>query len=86
MLLSASGRDVYEWVGRTLGTELVAGEAEDDKVVAVLLLQALVESLESGELGSEAALGRRVDNQHHLACVVGEGLLVAALWSQLLVI
>lgn len=64
---------------RVLAAELVAGEAEDDKVVAVLLADALVEGLESGELRGEAALGGRVDDEDDLALVVGEGNLGALL-------
>lgn len=62
-----------------LGTKLVAGEAEDREVVAVLLLEALVEALEAGVLRSEAALGGSVDNQNDLALVVGKGDILASL-------
>lgn len=62
-----------------LGAELVAGEAEDDKVVRVLLLDLGPELLEAGVLRGEAALGGRVDDENHLALVVGQGDLLAAL-------
>jgi len=62
-----------------LATELVAGEAKNDKVVRVLLLEALVELLEALELGGEAALGGGVDDQNDLALVLLKGLDLAAL-------
>ncbi len=67
---------------RTLSSELVAREADDSKVIAVLLLHILVQLLEPAELGGEAALGGGVDDEHHLALVVGQGLLIAALWRK----
>lgn len=60
-------------VAGLLAAKLVAGEAEDDKVVGVLLLDGLVEGLEAGVLGREAALGGGVDDEDDLALVVGEG-------------
>lgn len=62
-----------------LVTKLVAGEAEDDKVVGVLLLDRLVELLEALVLGSEAALGGRVDDEDDFALVIGEGDFLALL-------
>lgn len=62
-----------------LATELVAGEAEDDKVLGVLALDLGPELLETGVLRSEAALGGCVDDEDDLALVVGEGDLLAAL-------
>lgn len=62
-----------------LAAKLVTGEAEYDKVVAVLLLDVLVELLEAGVLRGEAALGGGVDDEDDLALVVGEGDLLAAL-------
>lgn len=53
-----------------LAAELVAGEAEDDKVVGVLLLDFFVELLEAGVLRGEAALGSGVDDEDDLARVV----------------
>jgi hypothetical protein len=62
-----------------LATELVAGEAKNDEVIRVLLLDALVKLLEPLELGGEAALGGGVDNQDYLALVLLERLRLAAL-------
>jgi hypothetical protein len=56
-----------------LVAKLIAGEAEDDKVVGVLLLDGLVELLEAFVLGGEAALGGRVDDKDDFALVIGEG-------------
>lgn len=74
----AEALDVVVGAG-LLGAELVAREAQDDKVVAVLGPHVLVQLLQARVLRREAALGRRVDHQHHLALVVGEGDLGAAL-------
>ena len=62
-----------------LGAELVAGEADDLEVVRVLPLDVLVQLLEPAVLGREAALGRGVDDEHDLARVVTQRLLVALL-------
>ena len=62
-----------------LGAELVAGKAEDDKVVRVRLGELLVEVLEAGVLGGEAALGGRVDDEDNLALVILQGDFLAAL-------
>ena len=51
----AEALDVVVGAG-LLAAELVAGEAEDDKVVAVLLAHGLVQGLEAGVLRGEAAL------------------------------
>ena len=67
------------------GTYLVAGEAENDKVVAVLGLQVLVQLLETLVLGGEAALGGGVDEEDDFAFVVGHGHFLAALWEGKLV-
>jgi hypothetical protein len=64
-----------------LAAELVAGEAEDDKVLRVLGLEVGPELLEAGVLRGEAALGSCVDDEDDLALVVGEGNLLAALWE-----
>ena len=52
-----------------LMAELVAGEAYDDEALVLVLL---VEGLEAVVLGSEAALGRGVDDQEDFAFIVGE--------------
>lgn len=62
-----------------LAAELVAGEAEDDKVIGVLLLEAGVELLEAGVLRGKAALGGRVDDEDDLALEVLERNLLAGL-------
>lgn len=62
-----------------LATKLVAREAKDGEVVAVLLLERLVQLLKTLVLRSEAAFGSRVDNQDDLALVVGESDLLALL-------
>ena len=51
-------------VARVLLHELVAGEAEDDKVVRVRTLDFLVQRLQPFELRREAAFRGRVDYQH----------------------
>lgn len=56
---------------RLLGAELVAGEAQDFKVLAVFLADRLVERLEAGVLWGEAALGGCIDDEDNLALVVG---------------
>lgn len=60
---------VGAWV---LSTKLVAGEADDLEVVGVLGFDVLVELLEAGELGREAALGGRVHDEDDFALVVGK--------------
>ncbi|QBZ58027.1 hypothetical protein PoMZ_02966 [Pyricularia oryzae] len=65
-----------------LAAELVAGEAEDGKVLGVLLGDLLVQGLEAGVLRREAALGGRVDHQDDLALVVGQRGLLALLCSR----
>lgn len=62
-----------------LAAELVAGEAEDDKVIRVLLLEVGPELLQALVLRGEAALGGSVDDEDDLALVVGQGNLLAAL-------
>lgn len=62
-----------------LAAELVAGEAEDDKVLGVLALEVGPELLEALVLRGEAALGGCVDDEDDLALVVGERNLLAAL-------
>lgn len=60
-------------VGRgLLATELVAGEAEDNKLAWVRGFDLLVEVLEAAVLGGEAALGGGVDDEEDLAGVGGE--------------
>lgn len=63
-----------------LAAKLVAGEAEDDKVVGVLGADLLPDLLEPGVLRGEAALGRCVDDQDDLALVFGERLLFASFY------
>ena len=55
-----------------MATELVAGEAEDDEIIAVFFFDALVKFLEAFILGREAAFGGRVDNEDDFAFVFGE--------------
>jgi len=63
-----------------LAAKLVAGEAEDDKVLAVGLgLDVLPELLEAGVLRGEAALGGRVDDEDDLVGVLGQRLGLALL-------
>lgn len=62
-----------------LGAELVAGEADNLELVRVLLLDLVVQGLEPAVLGGEAALGGGVDDEHDLALVLGQRLLVALL-------
>lgn len=62
-----------------LGTELVAGEAEDLKVFGVLCLDALVDFLKTFVLRSETTLGGSVDDEDDLALVVGGRDLLSAL-------
>lgn len=64
---------------RLLAAKLVAREAEDDKVIGVLLLDVLVELLEAGVLRGEAALGGGVDDEDDLALVVCKGSFLALL-------
>ena len=64
---------------RLLAAKLIAREAQDGKVIRVLLLEILVELLEAGVLRGEAALGGRVDDEDDLALVVGKGDLLPAL-------
>lgn len=74
----AEALDVVVGAG-LLAAELVAGEAQDDEVVGVLLLDVLVQLLQAGVLRGEAALGGGVDDEHHLALVVVQGVLLALL-------
>lgn len=60
---------------RLLPTELVAREAQDDKVVRVLLAHRLPQFLQAGVLGGKTALGGCVDDEDDLALVVGKGYL-----------
>ena len=59
---------------RLLMTELVAGEAYDDKSLVLILL---VERLEAVVLRGEAALAGGVDDEQRLALVVGEAHFLA---------
>lgn len=70
--------DIFVGAG-LLGAKLVAGEAEEDDVVGVLLLEGLVESLEAGVLAGEATLRGRVDDKDDFAFVVGKGNLLTSL-------
>lgn len=49
-------------ISRVLLHELVAGEAQDDKVVWMIGLDLFVELLKTFELGREATFGRGVDD------------------------
>ena len=57
-----------------LMAELVAGEADDDESLVLILL---VERLEAVVLRGEAALAGGVDDEQHLALVVGEAHFLA---------
>ena len=54
---------------RLLSTELVAGKSEDAEAAR---MQALMERLEPGILGSKAALAGDVDDQEHMSAERGE--------------
>lgn len=64
---------------RLLGSELVAGEAEDDEIFRVLLLDFGPELLQTGVLRGEAALGGSVDDEDDLALVISQRNLLTAL-------
>lgn len=49
---------------------MVAGETQNGEVVRVLLLQILVQLLETGVLRGETALGGSVDDEDDLALVL----------------
>ena len=55
---------------RFLGTEVIAGEAEDDEALVVILAG---ERFEGGVLGSEATIGGDIDDEESFACVRFEG-------------
>jgi hypothetical protein len=55
-----------------LATELVTGKTEDNEVIAMFLLDALVKLLEAFVLGREATFGGCVDNEDDFAFVFGE--------------
>jgi hypothetical protein len=61
-------------VVRLLPGELVAGEAEDDKLIGVFGGHGFVEALQGFELGGEAAFRGGVDDEDDLAAVLGEGV------------
>lgn len=69
----AEGLDVVVGAG-VLVAELVAGEADDEKVIGVFALKVLVECLEALELWGEAAFGGRVHDEHHFAFEAGKGV------------
>jgi hypothetical protein len=69
-----------------LAAELVAREAEDDKVIRVLALEVGPELLKTGVLRGEAALGGSVDDEDDFALIVGKGNLLAALVKRLKVV
>jgi hypothetical protein len=75
----AEGLDVVVCAG-FLTTELVAREAENDEVVAMLGLQFLVEAFQTFVLRGEATLGGRVDNEDYFAFVSIEGDCLSFLW------
>jgi hypothetical protein len=81
----AEGLDlvVGAWV---LSAELVAGEADDFKVVGVGCFEVFVEFLESRELGREAAFRGRVDDQDDFVGEVRERVGRAFLWGVGLVV
>lgn len=58
-------------VAGLLGAELIARKAKDDETV---VLVAPVQLLKPGVLRGEAAATRDVDDQQHLAAIVGHGL------------
>ena len=66
-----------------LTTELVAGEAEDNKLAWMGGFDLLVELLEAGVLGGEAALGGGVDDEEDFPGVGGEGCGLALLCGEL---
>lgn len=74
----AEGLDLLRRAG-FLRAELVAGEAEDDEVIAVLGLDVLVQLLQAGVLRGEAAFGGGVDDEDDFAFVVRQRYLLAAL-------
>jgi hypothetical protein len=51
---------------------LVAGKPENNEIVAVFLLDALIELLEAFILGREATFGGCVDNEDDFAFIFGE--------------
>ena len=66
---------------RVLAAKLVAREAEDFKVVGVGPgLDVLVQLLEAGELGGEAALGGGVDDEDDFAGELGEVVGLVGFW------
>jgi hypothetical protein len=69
-----------------LAAELVAGEAEDHKVIGVLALEVGPELLKASILRGEAALGGSVDDEDDFALIVGKGNLLAALVKRLKVV
>jgi hypothetical protein len=51
---------------------LVAGKTEDNEIIAMFLLDALVKLLEAFVLGREATFGGCVDNEDDFSFVFGE--------------
>jgi hypothetical protein len=64
-----------------LAAKLVAGKAENGKVLGVLVLDGFVDLLEAVVLRGEPALGGSVDNENDLALVVSQRDLLAALYE-----
>jgi hypothetical protein len=63
-----------------LVVELIAGEAEEGKVVGVVLRDCLVEGLEGFELRGEATFGGGVDDEEDFVAVLGEWVGLAFFW------
>lgn len=74
----AEGLDIIVGAG-ILATKLVARESEDGEIIAVALLQGLVELFEALELRGEAALGGGVNDEDDLALERGEREFLALL-------
>lgn len=69
-----------------LAAKLVAGEAEDDKIIGVRLLELGVELLQASVLRGKAALGGSIDDEDDFALVVNHGDLYASLIERLEVV
>lgn len=67
---------IAPWI---LAAELVAGEAEDFKVIAMLRLEVFVQLLQPGKLRRETTLRSRVYHQHHFAVQLREVVCAATL-------
>jgi len=85
VVYEAEGLDVVVCAG-LLGTELVAGEAEDLEIVSMCLLQLLIQFLQTLILWRESAFTSRVDDQDYFSFVGFEGCGVAFLVERLEVV